>query len=455
MRLEGATATHVGMLRDINQDRVHYAGRVAAVADGMGGHVGGERAAAVAIERIGLLEAENAAELLESVLESANEAVLEASIEEGLQGMGTTMVALALNDQQGLVRVVNVGDSRGYLYRGGQLSQVTVDHSLVQDLVTSGQLDPADAEEHPQKNIVTRALGIDVRLDVDTFDVAAQDNDLFLLCSDGLSNEVDLDELTNLLGEANGDLDSLAQKLVDTAAANGGRDNISVALARVVAEEGDTFDPLAVPFDEASGGDSLLGDDPARFESGTLAGDSSAAVVIDVPSTIADSEKLDRDQTGHASDQSSVADLDVEPSETTAAGGQSRVDIEAARSPELSPLPQRKRRSRSGMFAFFFTLVAVVAVAFGSASWYGRNAWFADTESGQVVIFQGRPDGFLWIEPDRIESTDVLLNDLNGEAQDRLSGRPTWPSLTAAREFVGSLELTPEAESARSTSSGS
>ena len=91
-----------------------------------------------------------------------HEAVLEASIEEGLQGMGTTLVALALNDQQGLVRVVNVGDSRGYLYRGGQLSQVTVDHSLVQDLVTSGQLDPADADQHPQKNIVTRALGIDV-----------------------------------------------------------------------------------------------------------------------------------------------------------------------------------------------------------------------------------------------------------------------------------------------------
>ena len=241
MRLVFAAATDVGRMRKNNEDSYLSSKPVAAVADGMGGHSAGEVASAIAIEELAALrdrgpwENETAAtdDLKQAILR-ANRRIREmAASDRKLNGMGTTLVAL-LEDGD-MVHVANVGDSRGYLLRQGELSQVTVDHSLVQELVDDGRLSPEDAERHPQRSVITRALGIDPEVEFDLFTYKLQVGDRLLLCSDGLSDVVEPAQIRNVLLRVRS-AQKAARQLVTVANEQGGPDNITVVVVDAVDE---------------------------------------------------------------------------------------------------------------------------------------------------------------------------------------------------------------------------
>jgi protein phosphatase len=284
MRLVFAAATDVGRMRQNNEDSYLSSKPVAAVADGMGGHSAGEVASAIAIEELAALrdrgpwENETAAtdDLKQAILR-ANRRIREmAASDRKLNGMGTTLVAL-LEDGD-MVHVANVGDSRGYLLRQGELSQVTVDHSLVQELVDDGRLSPEDAERHPQRSVITRALGIDPEVEFDLFTYKLQVGDRLLLCSDGLSDVVEPAQIRKVLLRIPS-AQRAARELVTVANEQGGPDNITVivvdavdeATAQASEDGGDTTGDLAAG--SATGTLPLVdgGDDAARGRSGRAA----------------------------------------------------------------------------------------------------------------------------------------------------------------------------------------
>jgi PPM family protein phosphatase len=229
-----AGVTDVGRVRDGNEDDfIDQADRLGlvAVADGMGGHRAGEVASATALEALRASVANG--QSLRDAIEGANDAVLEKSESDlELHGMGTTLTAGMLGSDGHLV-VGHVGDSRAYLVRGGELTQITTDHSLVEEMVRDGVLTPEQAEVHPQRSTITRALGIDPRVEVDEYPIELQPGDRILLCSDGLTTMVRPDEIAGILTREP-DPKRAAQLLVDAANAAGGEDNITAVIIEAV-----------------------------------------------------------------------------------------------------------------------------------------------------------------------------------------------------------------------------
>ncbi|HXP13871.1 MAG TPA: Stp1/IreP family PP2C-type Ser/Thr phosphatase [Actinomycetes bacterium] len=239
MRLSSFAGTDVGRARSGNEDSYFCGRTVFAVADGLGGHQGGEVASAAAVEPLAALDGREfadpaeAADELTAAIREANAAILDqAAGDPGLWGMGTTVTAAALAGERHL-QLAHVGDSRAYLLRDGSLEQLTTDHTVVAELVRRGRLTPAQAAIHPERSILTRAVGLDPRIPVDTPDpLELQDGDQVLLCSDGLTEPVDDDQIAQLLS-AEPDGNAACQALIDAANAAGGPDNITVVLLRV------------------------------------------------------------------------------------------------------------------------------------------------------------------------------------------------------------------------------
>jgi PPM family protein phosphatase len=236
LKLVAAGVTDVGRVRDGNEDDFLVDARTSlvAVADGMGGHRGGEVASATALEA--LRAAVASGEAIRDAIAVANDAVLEKSgSDQQLHGMGTTVTAGTLA-RGGTLLVGHVGDSRAYLARDGQLSQITDDHSLVEEMVRGGELTKEQAEVHPQRSIITRALGIDPEIDVDVYPVELREGDRVLFCSDGLTTMVRQDEIAGILSREP-DPERAAQLLVDAANAAGGEDNVTALVVEVVEDE--------------------------------------------------------------------------------------------------------------------------------------------------------------------------------------------------------------------------
>lgn len=225
----------MGRVRAINQDDFGAGDDLFVLADGMGGHRGGEVASAEAVAGVlGSFDERTRAGLARAV-DRANQAVFgRAAGDVDLFGMGTTLCALALARSEGgdVLAVANVGDSRVYRYGDGRLTQVSDDHSLVADLVRAGDLTEEEAARHPQRNILTRALGIESALSVDTWELSIQADDRYLLCSDGLFNEIDDDRIAALLaGHDNPEL--TAATLVRAAVDAGGHDNVTALVVDI------------------------------------------------------------------------------------------------------------------------------------------------------------------------------------------------------------------------------
>ena len=234
MPLRTAALTDTGRRRRHNEDAYVCDPPLFAIADGMGGAQAGEIASHLAATSLQHAERNEPSgeDAVRQLIQNANRSVYErARSDASTSGMGTTMtVALVDGDD---VRFGHVGDSRAYLVRDHGLQQLTEDHSLVGELVRSGRLSPEEADAHPHRSVITRVLGTDPQVDVDSFTVATRPGDVYMLCSDGLSSMVDDARILELVEENRGDVSAAARALIAEANANGGEDNITVILFQV------------------------------------------------------------------------------------------------------------------------------------------------------------------------------------------------------------------------------
>ena len=231
--------TDAGRKRDMNQDYMFASDTAIGtlpnlfiVADGMGGHKAGEYASKTTVETIAEYIRENDSgsiiSAIRKAIEEANKRVLkEAIIDIKKEGMGTTVVAASITEDK--VIVANVGDSRLYIVNEESITQITIDHSYVEEMIRSGRIDRSEARNHPDKNMITRAVGVFPRVNVDFFEANIKPGDMVLLCTDGLCNMVEDDEIKRIvLSQRN--IAEKTEALVEAANANGGTDNITVVL---------------------------------------------------------------------------------------------------------------------------------------------------------------------------------------------------------------------------------
>jgi len=356
--LRFGSATDIGKVRATNQDQVLVAEPLFAVADGMGGHAAGEVASLTAVEALRqAFNRDRSAAGLVAAAEQANRAVWDRAADDAsLRGMGTTLVAMALVQVDGEDRliVINVGDSRLYLLRQGELEQLTSDHSLVQELVDVGELSEAEAAVHPQRNVLTRALGVDPDVVVDDLQILPVKGDRYLLCSDGLPREVSDAQLASILRRFTNPTHA-AKELVAQARAHGGNDNITVIVVDVVDD-----------------------DDRAAAASAALAEDTG----LKIPSTIG--EKGD-------------------DGDNRAGGKRSR--LRGSRPPRAKVAKARPITFR--VVGFVLVLVALIAAALAAIGFYARGSYYVGLAAQQLTIYKGRPGGLLWFQPTLVQRTDV------------------------------------------------
>jgi serine/threonine protein phosphatase PrpC len=340
---EEAVRTDTGRQRNANEDSLYVAAPLFVVADGMGGAQAGEVASKAAAESFaGALPQGPPERVLEETITGANRTIHElARKDPSLAGMGTTTTAAVVDLEAEEVAIGHVGDSRAYRMRGGQFEQLTRDHSLVEEMRRKGQLTDAQAEDHPQRSIITRALGPEPEVQVDLQTVPAQPGDVFLICSDGLTTMLDDEKIARILGRATS-LQSGVRTLVDEANRAGGRDNITVVAFRL--------------------------EDAAATEAGADAG-------APTPAT----------------EGATLIGGEAEAAGLSATEVRKRAAAEAARKrrEELEAKP-RGRGLRRALVAIVAALV-IAAIAFGA--WYGnRQIWFLGTDdAGRVALYRGAP----------------------------------------------------------------
>jgi len=353
--VEQGWRTDVGRQRNINEDHLVARPPFFAVADGMGGAKAGEVASAMAADAFeGETDSDEPAEAqLARILREANRRIYELAVkDESHRGMGTTLTAAKVHGDE--VSLAHVGDSRAYVLRRGRLEQLTSDHSLVAELERSGQISPEAAENHPQRSIITRALGPEPDVDVDTYTVAGRDGDVFLLCSDGLTSMISDEEVASILRSSDS-LEKTAEALVRAANQSGGKDNITVVLFRVAA------DVSAGGREEDTIAGALRADD-VRAAGGDSSGPAEGGVATSPTET-----KL-RERLGDR------------PTDTT-----------IVQPPERRPAPRRRRRRLRTLVK----VVAAVAVLGGLvAGLYAlsRQVYFVGTnDAGLVTLYRGIP----------------------------------------------------------------
>ena len=244
-----AVASDTGRRRRRNEDNYVVAPPLFAVADGMGGAQAGEVASRLAASA---LEGEDSdglqgLERIDALIQEANRRIYDrASTDPAASGMGTTMTVALVEEMT--VAIGHVGDSRAYLVRDEQMEQLTDDHSLVNELLKSGRLSEEEAHVHPQRSVITRAVGTDPDVDVDGFTIEGEEGDVFLLCSDGLTDMVSDEEILELVHSHRDDLDKAVKALVTAANRGGGEDNITAVAFRISAEQPvSTEDTVAMP----------------------------------------------------------------------------------------------------------------------------------------------------------------------------------------------------------------
>jgi serine/threonine protein phosphatase PrpC len=250
-----AVASDTGRRRRRNEDNYVVAPPLFAVADGMGGAQAGEVASQLAASAVegGDSDGLQGVDRIDALIQEANRRIFDrASTDPSASGMGTTMTVALVEGMT--VALGHVGDSRAYLVRDEQMEQLTEDHSLVNELLKSGRLSEVEAQIHPQRSVITRAVGTDPDVDVDGFTIEAEDGDVFLICSDGLTDMVEDEEILEVVHQHRDDLDKAVKGLVAAANRGGGEDNITAVAFRISAEaQPNLEDTVAMP--------ALTGDD--------------------------------------------------------------------------------------------------------------------------------------------------------------------------------------------------
>lgn len=445
IRLRVGGATDQGQVRSINQDsfRLRPERDLFIVADGMGGHQGGEVAAQMAVELIDEHYDDATPHGLQAAILAANTAIFDRSVDDAdLRGMGTTAVVAALvqpepapgpggddggsgagdddGDRPGGDRtgdedaeqaaagevgqqllIANVGDSRAYVYRDDELIQLTEDHSMVADLVRQGRISQDEADNHPQRNIVTRVLGVYEHIEVDLWPVDPVTGDRFLLCSDGLFNEVGADAIGAVLRRLD-DPTEAATELIRLANEGGGRDNITVVVVDVLDDDG-----------AAGRASAALGRVGHESRAPDLAGFSSADTDADATQSV----YLTDDDAGEVP-----------------TGWRSRRSRRRAERAEGT-----RTRFTWRVVLFVALILAVLGGAWATIVWYGTSTYFVGFDEEEVVIYRGRPGGLLWIDPTVEERTPIAREDVPTRYVRSLEDGREQPTLDDARRVVENI----------------
>ena len=390
LRLTWGGATDQGRIRANNQDAMYADSGLFVVADGMGGHQGGEVAANLAVRTLTNAERSDREQLREAVAE-ANRVVHQTALEEAeLHGMGTTLTTLAVSQAANTHQfvILNVGDSRIYRHRDGQLEQLTEDHSYVAELVRRGELDDEAAQAHPYRNMLTRAIGVHAEVEIDEWLLEPVSGDRFMLCSDGLTNELADVEIAEQLG-FDKDPSTTAKALVGLANKRGGRDNSTVLIVDVQVE---VIDP-----------------DEPPLSSGT----------------------------GESQGRTSSS-----PDEANTAIGNSENFFN-----QLEQKSNTKKRSwlnhrvhvKLGAVIISLILLLSSAAMVTAIGLYARSSYHVGIVANHVVIQKGRIGGLLWFEPTLEHWTDIQTVQLAEQDRQRLANGEQMLDLDNAKTFVANL----------------
>ena len=406
--LRWASRSDTGRVRLQNEDSVHADGDVFIVADGMGGHLAGEVASALAVSTIvekcsgGVASLDH---LGEAVREANRRVIGESGADPNREGMGTTVVAVARMGDPGDPRLAlaNVGDSRAYLFDSSGIRQLSKDHSLVQELVDDGIIGPEDARHHPRRNIVTRALGIDPEVAIDLWELALPIGSRILLCSDGLVDEVEEAAIAEVL-TSEPDPEIAADRLIRLANDNGGRDNVSLVLLQMV-------------------GGSAVTDPTAEIE---LVSSETAATDMATNVGKADGDKGVMLVPGEMLDESSLPKI-VERIMALKPVGKSEKESDRA--------PRRTVRSRFRWGLVLLVLLVGVTIG-GALSASAIRSGFTVTfdSEGDVVVLRGHD--VLWFAPTVEARGPAGREALDAVSRDLVGSEPEFDTLDQAVDFI-------------------
>lgn len=384
--LHVAAATDTGQVRKANEDSFYVGDTIYAVADGMGGHLAGEVASQLALEPIEELDGKVFADpsaasdaLTDAIVKANRRVARQAADDSRFRGMGTTLTAALLENRR--LHLGHVGDSRGYLLRNGDLRQITDDHTLVQHLIDEGQITKEEAATHPQRSIITRAIGVAPHVEVDTMSIDLQEGDIVLLCSDGLTGVVSEEQIQRCLESDQSD-DATVASLIGLANDNGGPDNITVLLLRY----GEPGSVATAASDHDTG---ELDVEEARGPEGER------RVIV---------------RTGDESEHRDWA-------QRLGRFGQLGAERDRTFDDDVPSGPARWQR----WGAVLLGLALLVAVVVGGGQWLLSRSYFLGLDGEQVVIYQGVPAQVGPFDLAQVfERTDVDVGDLPEFVQDNL-----------------------------------
>jgi protein phosphatase len=385
MNVSYGASTDVGRVREANEDSYLVAEPLFVVADGMGGHIAGDVASSTAVKVIqdgsGQLSSEDPATLTK-IITDANTAIWgKAQSDPALRGMGTTCTLVLIDDDR--VHIAHVGDSRAYRLRDGQLEQLTEDHTLVGRMVQEGRLSEEEAQHHPQRSIITRALGVDEEVQVDLDTVELSDGDRLLICSDGLSSMVEDDQIKDVLARES-DPQKTADGLVQLANEAGGDDNVTV---------------VVIDFVDGSGSGRRV-----------------------VPAA----EPTEKEVDEAPPDRSSESDAEPRPVSTV----------------ERDDEPERGGRWGRKLLVALVVVALLAGGAYAAARYTLSNSWYVGVgASDEVTIFRGIPDDIAGLELREVEeSSAIALEELPEFKRDDIRSGIKTESLEEAQNTLANLE---------------
>ncbi|MGN8244375.1 Stp1/IreP family PP2C-type Ser/Thr phosphatase [Cellulomonas soli] len=415
--LRYAARSDVGLVRANNQDSAYAGPHLLMVADGMGGHAGGDVASSMAVAAFAPLDGESHGpddaldELEEALALAHDELVARTESEPELAGMGTTVTAILRAGNK--LAMMHLGDSRGYLLRDGELTQVTADHTFVQHLVDTGKITPEEAEHHPQRSVVMRVLGAyDTEITPDLSVREARPGDRWLLCSDGLSGFVSHDTIEQTMAGVP-DVDACADLLVQLALRAGGGDNVTVVVADIV--ELDAVADGAGPTTAAA----VVG---------------AAAVSRHAPSAAAD---------GPAARAARLTQQGAEAAALDDTAGENPVTVAPPADAMVDEVPRRHPVRTA--FVWLTVVLVLIGGGYGAYRWT-QTQYFVGVDGDQVAVFRGLPQNLGPLTLSQVvEGSDVTVDDLSAYLRDRVEGTIQVASLDAARDMITTLAADAEA----------
>ncbi|MCT1873742.1 PP2C family protein-serine/threonine phosphatase [Brevibacterium luteolum] len=472
--LRSAARSHVGAVRKNNQDSGYAGPNFLLIADGMGGHAGGDVASAITVARLADLDADDhehdASEALRTAILDANERITNSVAEKPeLAGMGTTVTALLRAGSK--LALAHIGDSRGYLLRDGELDLVTHDHTFVQMLVDEGRITAEEAEQHPQRSVVMRVLGdVGAAPELDMSIREARLGDRWMLCSDGLTGFADIDEIKHTLATIE-DPGACCDRLVEMALDGGGADNITVVIGDVV----DADDASVAQSGESVGSVrdnpqfALLGQkdtpteliDTGQFD--TIGEESTDTRPLDI---------VDRPDNGGAPAEASTASGTAAAAGATAAGASAGATGSAARDGGARTATAAETREiarhdedwddddrprRRPLLGIIITIAVLAALVLAGVVGYTfiRGQYYVAADAGNVAVYRGIAQKLGPIELSELdETTEVRVDDLSAYSQRRIEQTIPASSRADADKLVGNLRDEAEQNAAKKMDAG-